>query len=62
VGNTYHIISFFFIYGAYQNDVGQFGTFAGLSIALNWGVRGPARQTVPAPVMTFKSSARPQPA
>jgi hypothetical protein len=60
VANTYHILSFFFVYGAYHNDVGQFGMLAGLSIALNWGVRGPARATVPA--VTFKSSPEPQPA
>jgi len=38
------IISFFFIFGAFQNDVGSFAKFAGFSIAMNWGVaRRPAK-------------------
>ena len=38
------IISFFFIFGAFQGDVGAFAKFAGFSMAMNWGVsRRPAK-------------------
>jgi hypothetical protein len=38
------ILSFFFIFGAFQNDVGGFAKLAGFSIAMNWGVaKRPAR-------------------
>jgi hypothetical protein len=32
------IVSFFFIFGAFNNDVGGFAKLAGFSIAMNWGV------------------------
>jgi hypothetical protein len=34
-------IGFFFLFGAYSNDIGEFGKLAGFSIALNWGVCKP---------------------
>ena len=34
---------YFFVFGAYSNDIGEFAKFAGFSIAMNWGVmRAPA--------------------
>ena len=60
---TSSIIFFFFIFGAFQNDVGNFAKLAGFSLAMNWGVaKRPARATsnpmikplspLPAPQMT----------
>ena len=40
-GILHHTIFFLFIYGAFDSDVGYFAKFAGFSVALNWGVRGP---------------------
>jgi len=40
------IILFFFVFGAFQNDIGNFAKMAGLSAALNWGVRGPQAKSV----------------
>lgn len=33
-----HVLFFFFIFGAYDNDVGWFAKIVGFSVALNWGV------------------------
>ena len=35
---------FFFLFGAYSSDMGEFAKIAGFSIALNWGVCGPFKQ------------------
>ena len=45
-GNIWHTIGFFFIFGGYNNDVGDFAKIAGLSIALNWKVCGPKPELV----------------
>jgi hypothetical protein len=34
---------FFFIFGAYSNDLGEFAKLAGFSIALNWCICGPKK-------------------
>jgi len=52
------IIIFFFVFGAFQNDIGNFAKIAGLSAALNWGVCGP--QTKPAVVQRIKPLPQPQ--
>ena len=39
-----HIITFFFVFGGYDGDVGYFARIVGFSVALNWGVRGPRPQ------------------
>jgi hypothetical protein len=54
-----HIIHFFFIFGAYDNDVGWFARFAGLSVAFNWGVCQAKAKTAPAPVANPKVSPKP---
>ena len=46
------IILFLFVMGAFQNDIGNFAKFAGLSVALNWGVRQP--QSKPIAVQRIK--------
>ena len=43
-----HIISYFFIFGGYTDDIFGFAKSIGFSIALNGGVLGPKTQTVPA--------------
>ncbi|MEI7808779.1 MAG: O-antigen ligase family protein [Verrucomicrobiota bacterium] len=52
------IIIFFSIFGAFQNDIGYFAKLAGLSVALNWGVRQP--QTKPVAVQRIKPLPQPQ--
>ena len=52
------IILFFFVFGAFQNDIGNFAKMAGLSAALNWGVRGP--QARPAVMQRIKPLPQPQ--
>lgn len=47
-----HTISFFAIFGAYQDDVGTFAKVVGFSVALNWGICKPAVKRVV--VQTFK--------
>jgi hypothetical protein len=54
-----HIIHFFLIFGAYDNDVGWFARFAGLSVAFNWGVCQAKAKTAPAPVANPKVSPKP---
>ena len=49
---------FFFIIGAFHEDVGNFGKLIGFSIALNGGLLGPVSQ--PAKVQSFKSLPQPQ--
>ena len=39
-----HWLNFFFIYGAFQVDVGYFAGLFGLSVAFNGGMRGPASE------------------
>jgi len=39
-----HFIGFFFIFGAYSNDIGEFAKLAGFSIALNWRICAPKPQ------------------
>ncbi len=39
-----HIVTFFFVFGGYDGDVGYFARIVGFSVALNWGVRGPRPQ------------------
>ena len=51
-GQLSHVIGFFFIFGAFVNDVGTFAMTAGFSIALNQGVCGP--KPAPAVVQRFK--------
>jgi hypothetical protein len=53
------LISFYFIFGAYQNDIGGYAKLAGFSIALNWGVCSAKRE--PAPAIRFKPLPRPHP-
>ncbi len=36
-------IGFFFIFGAYSSDIGEFAKIAGFSIALNWCICGPPK-------------------
>jgi hypothetical protein len=35
-----HVLHFFFIFGAYADDISGFARIVGFSVALNWGVRG----------------------
>ncbi len=49
VGWVVHFLNFFFIFGAFQNDVLAFATAYGFSVALNGGIRGPADQPVLTP-------------
>jgi O-antigen ligase len=53
------IVYFFFIFGAYDNDVGWFAQFAGLSVAFNWGVCQAKAKTAPAPLANPKVSPKP---
>ena len=59
------IVIFLFVFGAFQNDVGNFAKIAGFSIAMNWGVaKRPSRVANPAankPVKPLPHTA-PQPA
>jgi len=57
-GGLGHCIGFFFIFGAFSDDVGSFAKMAGFCIALNNGVCGPVSQ--PAKVQSFKSLPQPQ--
>jgi len=52
------IIVFLFVVGAFQNAIGDYCKVAGLSAALNWGVRGP--QAKPAAVQRIKPLPQPQ--
>ena len=52
----FHIFNFFFIFGAYTGDVSDIAKYAGFSVALNWGVRGPARPA--SEPVTFKPPAQ----
>ncbi|MEI8290318.1 MAG: O-antigen ligase family protein [Verrucomicrobiota bacterium] len=52
------IIIFFFVFGAFQNDIGNFAKLAGLSVAFNWGVRQP--QEKPVAVQRIKPLPQPQ--
>ena len=52
------IIIFFFVFGAFQNDIGNFAKLAGLSVALNWGVRRPSAR--PVAVQRLKPLPQPQ--
>ena len=58
----YGILSFIFIYGAYQNDVGNFARSVGFCIALNGGVLGPKPKTVSNPCLNPLINPRPLPA
>ena len=60
VSGIVHWVSFFLVFGAFQNDVGSFATLFGLSLALNGGLRGPVREPVARPAT--KSLPLPQPA
>jgi hypothetical protein len=55
-------LTFFFIFGGFEVDLGLFVRTVGFSVALNGGVRGPLRE--PAKAMRFKPLAprQPQPA
>ena len=55
-----HWLSFFFIYGAFQNDVNYFAGIFGLSVAFNGGMRAPAPK--PTVVQRFKPLPATQPA
>ena len=35
---------FFFIFGAYSSDLGDYAKLAGFSIAMNWCICGPPKQ------------------
>jgi len=50
-----HFIGFFFIFGAYSDDMVFFAKTIGFSIALNWGVLGPQ----PKPKLAVSPQARP---
>ena len=52
-------ISFFFIFGAYSDDIFFFAKTIGFSIALNWGVLGPKSNSQPA--LTTASQLKPLP-
>jgi hypothetical protein len=55
-----HIISFFAVFGGYDNDVGFFAKIVGFSVALNWGICKPKLQ--PQPAAAPASPPRPLPA
>ena len=55
-----HMLSYFFIYGAYTNDLFGFARTAGFSIALNGGVLGPKTQPQPALQPQVKTVLRPE--
>jgi hypothetical protein len=59
-----HIIGFFFLFGAFQSDVGEFAKVVGFSVALNWGVRKPNVRPATIAVSHFKHvrQTQPQPA
>lgn len=46
-----NIFVYFFVFGAYQDDVGYMAKWAGLSVALNWGVCKPTVKAAVNPVM-----------
>jgi hypothetical protein len=53
-----HILHFFFIYGAYDYDVGAFARVAGFSMALNWGVcRARSKSAVNQPIKPAPAAA-----
>ena len=52
-----HWVGFFFIFGAYANDVGYFAMIFGFSVALNGGMRRP----LAAPAMTSRVKPLPSP-
>ena len=52
------IIIFLFVFGAFQNDIGNFAKLAGLSVALNWGVCRP--QANPVTVQRIKPLLQPR--
>jgi hypothetical protein len=56
----WHAFGFFFVFGGYNNDVGDFAKYAGFSVALNWGVCGPKREA--ATSFQLKPVPQPQPA
>ncbi len=60
--NIQHLFGFFFVIGAFSGDIGGFAKMAGFSVALNWGVCGPARQPVTAVQPKPLPQAQPQPA
>ena len=45
-GAIVHVVNYFFLFGAYVNDVGGFMQVVGFSVALNWGVSKPKPQPV----------------
>jgi hypothetical protein len=47
----YHSISFIFIFGAFDNDIGYYARYVGLSVALNGGVLGPKSKAVSNPLI-----------
>ena len=57
-GGLTTIIGFIFVVGAFQDDIGHFAKMAGLSVAFNWGVRGPRAK--PAAVQRIKPLPQPQ--
>ncbi|HEY5041635.1 MAG TPA: O-antigen ligase family protein [Verrucomicrobiae bacterium] len=60
--NLQHFIAFFFLFGAFSDDMFSFAKFFGFSVALNWGMCGPKPQTAAAPrVKPLKPFPRPQP-
>jgi hypothetical protein len=56
------LFGFFFLFGSYSGDVGEFAKLAGFSIALNWCIRGPQTQARVVPRINRMDGARPQPA
>jgi len=52
------VILFLFVMGAFNNDISNLTKISGLSVALNWGVRGP--QPRPAVLPRIKPLAQPQ--
>jgi hypothetical protein len=56
-----HMLGFFFIFGAYSDDMFSFARTIGFSIALNWGVLGPKSSLKPATSPQFKPWLRPRP-
>ena len=55
-----HIFSFFFLFGSFSNDVGEFAKQVGLCIALNGGVLGPKPQSAFQPQLQPLPQPRPQ--
>jgi hypothetical protein len=55
------IVIFFFVFGAFQNDVGNFAKLAGFSIAMNWGIAKRPPRTAYNPAIHQSAKSLPSP-